>query len=74
MGANPSESVVNRYSQSWDHPNLFVLGTATYPTLSGHNPTLTLQALAYYAADAIVNRYIRNPGPLRGQVAPRRPA
>ncbi len=64
MSANPREGVVNRYSQSWDHPNLFILGTATYPTLSGHNPTLTLQALAYYAADAIVKRYIRNPGPL----------
>jgi len=38
--------------------------TATFPTMSGHNPTLTLQALAYYAAEAIVNRYIRNPGPL----------
>jgi len=29
--------------------------------MSGFNPTLTIQALAYLSADAIVNRYKRNP-------------
>ena len=64
MGANPKESVVNKYSQSWDIPNLFVMGSATHPTMSGFNPTLTIQALAYMTADAIVNRYRKNPGSL----------
>jgi len=65
MGADPKNSVVNRYSQSWDVPNLFLLGSSTFPTMgSGFNPTLTLQALAYLSADAIVNRYRKNPGPL----------
>jgi len=31
---------------------------------SGFNPTLTIQALAYMSADAIVNRYTKSPGPL----------
>lgn len=31
---------------------------------SGFNPTLTLQALASMSADAIVNRYRKNPGQL----------
>src|SRR5690606_37571868 len=26
MGTNPSNSVVNRYLQSWDVPNVFVMG------------------------------------------------
>src|SRR5712692_8532058 len=39
MGDDPTNSVLNRYSQSWDHPNLFVFGHATFPTMSGHNPT-----------------------------------
>jgi gluconate 2-dehydrogenase alpha chain len=52
---------VNRYGQSWDIPNLFVIGSSTFPTMSGFNPTLTIQALAYSSADAIVNRYKRNP-------------
>ena len=65
MGNDPVNSVVNRYSQSWDVPSLFLLGSSTFPTMgSGFNPTLTLQALAYLSADAIVNRYRKNPGPL----------
>ena len=57
-------SVVNKYSQSWDIPNLFIIGCSTLPTMSGFNPTLTIQALAYMTADAIVNRYRKNPGAL----------
>jgi gluconate 2-dehydrogenase alpha chain len=64
MGSDPKTSVVNRYSQSWDIPNLFVVGSSTHPTMSGFNPTLTIQALAYLTADAIVNRYRKNPGAL----------
>jgi gluconate 2-dehydrogenase alpha chain len=64
MGSNPKESVVNRYSQSWDIPNLFIMGSSTHPTMSGFNPTLTIEALAFMTADAIVNRYRKNPGPL----------
>ena len=64
MGDDPSNSVVNRYGQTWDIPNLFVIGSSTFPTMSGFNPTLTIQALAYMSADAIVNRYRNSPGPL----------
>ena len=64
MGNDPKTSVVNRYGQSWDIPNLFVIGSSTFPSMSGFNPTLTIQALAYMSADAIVNRYKKNPGPL----------
>ena len=64
MGGDPKTSVVNRYGQSWDIPNLFIIGSSTFPTMSGFNPTLTIQALAYSSADAIVNRYKKNPGAL----------
>ena len=64
MGNDPKTSVVNRYGQSWDIPNLFIIGSSTFPSMSGFNPTLTIQALAYMSADAIVNRYRKNPGPL----------
>jgi gluconate 2-dehydrogenase alpha chain len=55
---------VNRYGQSWDVPNLFIVGSSTFPSMSGFNPTLTIEALAYMSADAIVNRYRKSPGPL----------
>lgn len=65
MGSDPKTSVVNRYGQSWDMPNLFIVGSSTFPTMgTGFNPTLTIQALAYLSADAIVTRYRKSPGPL----------
>lgn len=64
MGTNPATSVVNRYLQSWDMHNLWVVGSSAYPQNAGYNPTGTLGALAYWAADALVNKYLPNPGPL----------
>jgi gluconate 2-dehydrogenase alpha chain len=64
MGNEPKTSVVNRYCQSWDIPNLFIIGSSTFPSQSSFNPTLTIQALAYMSADAIANRYRKSPGQL----------
>lgn len=62
MGADPDRSVVNTWLQSWDMPNLFVVGAGNFAHNSGYNPTGTVGALAYRAADGIVNHYINNPG------------
>jgi gluconate 2-dehydrogenase alpha chain len=64
MGANPKTSVVNKYLQSWDVSNVFVMGTSVFPQNAGYNPTGTVAALAYWSADAIKNRYLKSPGPL----------
>ncbi len=64
MGADPKTSVVNRYLQSWDVSNVFVMGSSVFPQNHGYNPTGTVGALAYWAADAIATKYLRNPGPL----------
>jgi len=64
MGADPSTSVVNRYLQSWDAPNLFVMGASVYPFNGGYNPTGTVGALTYWAVDAIKNKYLHSPGKL----------
>jgi gluconate 2-dehydrogenase alpha chain len=64
MGSDPKTSVVNKYGQSWDIPNLFLMGSSTFPSQSSFNPTLTIEALAFMSADAIVNKYRKNPGPL----------
>jgi len=64
MGADRSTSVVNRYCQSWDAPNVFVIGASNFPQNASYNPTDTVGALAYWAADAIVNKYLKSPGPL----------
>jgi gluconate 2-dehydrogenase alpha chain len=64
MGADPKTSVVNKYLQSWDVPNVFVVGASAFPQNAGYNPTGTVGALAYLTADAIVSKYLKSPGPL----------
>jgi gluconate 2-dehydrogenase alpha chain len=62
MGNDPRTSAVNRYLQSWDVPNVFVVGASAFAHNAGKNPTGTVGALAFWAADAIRNQYLRNPG------------
>jgi gluconate 2-dehydrogenase alpha chain len=64
MGDNPGNSALNRYLQSWDVPNLFVMGASAFPQNAGYNPTGTVGALAFWAASAIRSQYLKNPGPL----------
>jgi gluconate 2-dehydrogenase alpha chain len=64
MGVDPRTSVVNRYLQSWDVPNVFVVGSCAFPQNAGYNPTGTVGALAYWAAHALRTQYLKNPGPL----------
>ena len=64
MGESPQNSVLNRYLQSWDVPNVFVLGASAFPQNLGYNPTGMVGALAYWAAHAIRTQYLKNPGPL----------
>ena len=64
MGTDPKTSVVNRYLQAWDVPNVFVMGACVFPQNAGYNPTGTVGALTFWAADAIKGRYLKAPGPL----------
>jgi len=62
MSSTPQDGVVNRYTQHWDVPNLFVSGACLFPQNAGYNPTGTVGALTYWALDAIKNKYLKNPG------------
>ena len=64
MGSSPGDSVVNRYLQSWDADNLFVMGASVFPQQPGYNPTGTVGALAYWSAHAITSRYLKSQEPL----------
>jgi gluconate 2-dehydrogenase alpha chain len=61
MGTSPETSVVNKYMQHWDVPNLFVVGASAFPQNAAPNPTLTVLALTYLSVDAMINRYFKNP-------------
>ncbi|WP_029687223.1 GMC family oxidoreductase [Tatumella saanichensis] len=64
MGDSPQTSVVNKYLQSWDVPNLFVVGACSFPQNLAYNPTGTVGATTLFAADAIKKQYLASPGPL----------
>jgi choline dehydrogenase-like flavoprotein len=53
MGDDPASSVVDRDQRSWDHSNLFLIGSGSFPTMGTSNPTLTLAALALRTADRL---------------------
>ncbi len=56
MGGDRRTSVVDDVCCAHDHPNLFVAGSAVFPTCGIANPTLTIAALALRTADAIVRQ------------------
>jgi choline dehydrogenase-like flavoprotein len=55
MGADPKRSVVDAEQRAHDHPNLFLLGSGTFPTVGTANPTLTIAALSLRTA-AVIQR------------------
>lgn len=64
MGVDPTKSAVNRYLQSWDVHNVFVMGASAFPQNLQYNPTGTVGALAYWSSRAIREDYLKNPRPL----------
>lgn len=61
MGADPATSAVNTYSQMWDMENLFVVGGSSFPHNSNYNPTVTIGAFAYRAAEGML-KYLKEGG------------
>jgi choline dehydrogenase-like flavoprotein len=53
MGDDPRTSVVDRDLRSHDHKNLFILGSAVFPTAATANPTLTIAALSLRAVEPV---------------------
>jgi choline dehydrogenase-like flavoprotein len=59
MGNDPRDSVVDRYHRAHDVPNLFICDGSSFVTSGRGQPTMTIQALAYRAADHIT-RFARS--------------
>lgn len=57
MGDDPNTSVVNPWHQAWDCPNLFVIDGSVMVTGAAVNPTSTIAALSYRAAENLAARF-----------------
>jgi choline dehydrogenase-like flavoprotein len=56
MGDDPQRSVVNRFCQSHDIPNLYICDASVFVTSGGCNPTETVMAIAARTADHLIDR------------------
>jgi len=54
MGNDPKTSVVDKYHKAHDVPNLFIVDGSSFVTGGRNHPTLTIQALAFRAAENII--------------------
>jgi choline dehydrogenase-like flavoprotein len=54
MGNDPKTSVVNKFHRAHDVPNLFIIDGSNLVTGGRNHPTMTIQALAFRAADNII--------------------
>jgi choline dehydrogenase-like flavoprotein len=59
MGTSPKNSVLNKWNQVWDAPNVFVTDGACMGSTACQNPSLTYMALSARAADHAVNELNR---------------
>jgi choline dehydrogenase-like flavoprotein len=60
MGHDPKTSVLNKYNQVWDAPNVFVTDGAAMVSSACQNPSLTYMALTARAVDHAVSELKRN--------------
>jgi len=54
MGTSPKNSVLNKWNQVWDAPNVFVTDGSCMASSGCQNPSLTYMALTARAADFAV--------------------
>jgi choline dehydrogenase-like flavoprotein len=54
MGNYPDRSVVDIDQRSWEHRNLFLVGSGSFPTMGTSNPTLTMAALTLRTAERLI--------------------
>lgn len=59
MGSSPEDSVVDADQRSWEHRNLFLVGSGSFPTMGTSNPTLTLAALSLRTAERMTAELAR---------------
>jgi choline dehydrogenase-like flavoprotein len=59
MGNDPATSVVDKYHRAHDVPNLFICDGSSFVSSGRGQPTMTIQALAFRAAEHI-SRFAKN--------------
>jgi len=56
MGGSPTLSACDPNGQTWDVRNLYVFDASAFPTASGVNPQISIQAIAHMGARGLASR------------------
>jgi long-chain-alcohol oxidase len=56
MGGSPATSVCDPTGQTWDMRDLYVMDGSSFPTASGVNPQISIQAIAHMSARGLSER------------------
>jgi choline dehydrogenase-like flavoprotein len=56
MGDDPKQSVVNKWNQSHDHKNLFLVDGSVFTSAGWQNPTMTILSLSMRASEYIAEQ------------------
>ncbi len=59
MGADRTQFVLDANQQSYDHSNLFMLGSGVFPAVGTANPTLTIAATTLKVVDYIIKSVLK---------------
>jgi choline dehydrogenase-like flavoprotein len=58
MGGSPASSACDPTGQTWDARDLYVMDGSSFPTASGVNPQISIQAIAHMNARALAARLV----------------
>jgi choline dehydrogenase-like flavoprotein len=59
MGGSPRTSATNPEGQTWEVGNLYVMDGSAFPSASGVNPMISIEAIAHHNAAALASRLPR---------------
>lgn len=57
LGASPRTSATNPEGETWEARNLYVMDGASFPSASGVNPMISIEAIAHRNAQGLANRF-----------------
>ena len=60
MGGSPKTSAANPEGQTWEVSNLYVMDGSLFPSASGVNPMISIEAIAHHNASALASRLLQS--------------
>lgn len=59
LGVSPEDSVLDPDGQSWDVTGLYAMDASTFPTATGVNPMVTIEAISFMLSSRLARRLVK---------------